>query len=430
MSMQLAIALGFGAEIERLRQQRGVHRAAHQRRQPVRRGAGVDLLDVLGPHAFLGQPAVPHDRQEVLRKRQDDALALHVGGGGDVRRRHDRVGILGDDAADHHRVAAVGDRPDRGVEGRGGDVEGAGHELLHRVGDIADIDGFELDAFAAEEALFDRDEVRPVRRGFRDLPVADLLQRLRLGIGQRRGHHAAKQQDRGETGRASWRFLRSGSLCRLDRLMLACAILAARHNVAARGPFAGSAAKCCNARNEAQNRARRRNDVQAAFDLCLRALRPHAGALHRRGAGRRRRPQLPGRRQPAQHFRPHGRRARIRRRRILIVRIRLALRRRTMSVRRHSGVRLARVPAQLHLHQQEAHQVAEGPRRQAHRRAGLHHDRGDLHPRALERRARHRLLQERMGRGRHQQRQALTAIRPSCRPPRNCRSAPTSPASR
>ena len=77
-----------------------------------------------------------------------------------------------------------------------------------------------------------------------------------------------------------------------------------------------------------------------------------------------------------------------------------------MPVRRHSGVRLARVPAQLHLRQQEAHQVAEGPRRQAHRRAGLHHDRRDLHPRPPERRARHRLLQERMGRGRHQQRQA------------------------
>ena len=50
--------------------------------------------------------------------------------------------------------------------------------------------------------------------------------------------------------------------------------------------------------------------------------------------------------------------------------------------------------------------IAEGPRGQAHRRAGLHHDGGDLHPRTLERRARHRLLQQRMGRGRHQQRQA------------------------
>jgi hypothetical protein len=46
---ELAIALGFCAEIERLRQQGGVHRAAHQRRQPVRRGAGIRLLDVLGP---------------------------------------------------------------------------------------------------------------------------------------------------------------------------------------------------------------------------------------------------------------------------------------------------------------------------------------------------------------------------------------------
>ena len=47
----------------------------------------------------------------------------------------------------------------------------------------------------------------------------------------------------------------------------------------------------------------------------------------------------------------------------------------------------------------------EGARGQAHRRAGLHHDGGDLHPRAAERRARHRLFQLRMGRGRHQQRQ-------------------------
>ena len=97
---------------------------------------------------------------------------------------------------------------------------------------------------------------------------------------------------------------------------------------------------------------------------------------------------------------------RIRRRRILQLRIHLALRRQGMPVRRHSGIRLARVPPQLHLHQQQAHQVAEGPRRQAHRRAGLHHDRRDFHPRAVERRARHRFLQERMGRGRHQQRQA------------------------
>ena len=158
----------------------------------------------------------------------------------------------------------------------------------------------------------------------------------------------------------------------------------------------------CRAGQEMQ----RDGNVETAAHLRLRALRPHAGAPHRRGAGRGRRPQLPGRRQSAQHLRPHGRRAGVRRRGILQLRIRLALRRRPVPVRRHPGVRLARVPAQLHLRQQEAHQVAEGPRRQAHRRAGLHHDGGDLHPRAAERRARHRLLQERMGRGRHQQRQA------------------------
>src|SRR5438874_13288080 len=40
---------------------------------------------------------------------------------------------------------------------------------------------------------------------------------------------------------ASWRFLRSGSLCRRDGLMLACAALAARRSAASPAPFAGSA---------------------------------------------------------------------------------------------------------------------------------------------------------------------------------------------
>ena len=48
----------------------------------------------------------------------------------------------------------------------------------------------------------------------------------------------------------------------------------------------------------------------------------------------------------------------------------------------------------------------------------------------LERRARHRLLQERMGRGRHQQRQAARQPDHPADRRRSCRSAPTSPASR
>ena len=98
------------------------------------------------------------------------------------------------------------------------------------------------------------------------------------------------------------------------------------------------------------------HNVESAADLRLRALRPHACALHRRSRGRGRRSQFPGRRQSAQHLRPHGRRAGVRRRGILKLRIHLALRRQPVPVRRHPGVCLAGVPAQLHLRQPQAHQ--------------------------------------------------------------------------
>ena len=68
--------------------------------------------------------------------------------------------------------------------------------------------------------------------------------------------------------------------------------------------------------------------------------------------------------------------------------------------------------------------------RQADRRAGLHHDRGGVHPRAAQRRARHRLLQLGMGRGRHQQREAARQSDHPADREEDFRSAPTGPASR
>ena len=62
-----------------------------------------------------------------------------------------------------------------------------------------------------------------------------------------------------------------------------------------------------------------RFNVQAAAHIRLRSLRPDARASHRRGRRRGRGSQLPGRRQSAQHFRPHGRRAGVRRLRILLL---------------------------------------------------------------------------------------------------------------
>ena len=87
-----------------------------------------------------------------------------------------------------------------------------------------------------------------------------------------------------------------------------------------------------------------------------------------------------------------------------------------VPVRRDPGVRLARVPAQLYLHQQAAHQVAEGPRRQAHRRAALHHDGGDLHPRAASATSTASTSRSANGSRATSTAPSRTATRPSCRP--------------
>ncbi len=72
-----------------------------------------------------------------------------------------------------------------------------------------------------------------------------------------------------------------------------------------------------------------------------------------------------------------------------------------MSIRRHPGLRLAHVPARLHRGRHPRDQVTQGPRRQAHRRPALHHDRRGLDPRAARARQRCRSLGRRLGRRRH-----------------------------
>ena len=121
--------------------------------------------------------------------------------------------------------------------------------------------------------------------------------------------------------------------------------------------------------------------AQSTDHVRLRSLRPHAGALYRRGAGRRHRPQFPGDRRSAADLRPHGQGPRFRRLRDVELRGDQPVRGRAARDGGAAGVSLARVPARLHHGQPQGGEDAQGPRRQAHRRPALHPDRGGVHPR-------------------------------------------------
>ena len=96
MSRSLPIALGLGAEIERLGQERSLHCAA------TRAASRFGVAPAYTCSTSSGRmPCSVSQRFQTMVSRsfgngRMTLLALQIGGALDVRRRHDRVRILGD----------------------------------------------------------------------------------------------------------------------------------------------------------------------------------------------------------------------------------------------------------------------------------------------------------------------------------------------
>ena len=145
-----------------------------------------------------------------------------------------------------------------------------------------------------------------------------------------------------------------------------------------------------------------KTNAKSAGHLRLRALRPHAAALHPRREAGRHRPQLRRHRPSARDLRPDGEQSRIRRRRDVEFGFLPPRGARRLPDGGDPGVSFTRVPARLYRRRQTTGERAQGPRRQAHRRAALCHDGGDRHPRPAAARPRRRSLWRHLGRGRHE----------------------------